>query len=136
MIGYVDAADGTGFNVFSNTIELKYTLAGDLNLTRTVTFADFAKLVANYGKPAHWDGGALTYGATVSFADFALLVANYGKQAVTSTTAAVVSAASAPAVAGGSHTDLLPHFSKVTHGRRRLRRDGINFRLPPRAQNY
>jgi hypothetical protein len=84
MIGYADSADGIVPGQPLNTIELKYTLGGDLNLTGLVNFASFAQLIANYGKPASWDGGALTYGATVSFADFALLVANYGKRAVTS----------------------------------------------------
>ena len=44
-----------------NTIELRYTLGGDLNLAGTVVFADFALVVANYGKPESWDGGAITY---------------------------------------------------------------------------
>jgi hypothetical protein len=81
MIGYADSADGTGTNPTPNTVELMYTLGGDLNLQGTVVFSDFAIVVANYGKPASWDTGAITYGTTVSFADFALTVANYGKQA-------------------------------------------------------
>jgi hypothetical protein len=84
MIGYADSADGVISGLPANTIELKYTLGGDLNLSGTVVFSNFALVVANYGKPAAWDTGAITYGTTVSFADFALTVANYGKQAVTS----------------------------------------------------
>ena len=105
MIGYVDSADGVVAGQPANTIELKYTLGGDLDLSGTVNFADFARLVANYGKPASWDGGAITYGDTVSFADFALLVSNYGKQAVTPTAlaASAVNAAafSSPISSGG-----------------------------------
>jgi hypothetical protein len=63
----------------ANTVELLYTLGGDLNLSGTVVFADYALVVANYQKQASWDGGAITYGSTVSFADFAMTVANYGK---------------------------------------------------------
>jgi hypothetical protein len=83
MIGYADSADGVVAAQPTNTIELRYTLAGDLDLSGTVTFAAFATLVSNYGKPTSWDGGALSYSSTVSFADFAMLVANYGKQATT-----------------------------------------------------
>jgi hypothetical protein len=94
MIGYADSADGVVAGQPANTIELKYTLGGDLNLSGTVNFADFALLVSNYGKPASWDGGAITYGATVSFADFALIVSNYGKSAVMSS----MTASAAPSV--------------------------------------
>jgi hypothetical protein len=87
MIGYADSADGVVAGQPPDTIELKYTLGGDLNLSGTVNFSNFALLIANYGKPAAWDGGAITYGNTVSFFDFALLVANYGKQAVTTVAA-------------------------------------------------
>jgi hypothetical protein len=105
MIGYADAVDGVIPSQPTNTIELKYTLGGDLNLAGTVTFNNFATLVSNYGKSASWDGGSLTYGTTVSFADFAMLVSNYGKQAVTMTdaTASAVNAALlAPLPAGRS----------------------------------
>jgi hypothetical protein len=85
LIGYADSADGMIVGQPANTVELKYTLGGDLNLAGTVVFADFALVVADFGKPAVWDTGAVTYGSTVSFADFALTVANYGKQAVTTT---------------------------------------------------
>jgi hypothetical protein len=80
MVGYVDAADGTKINPAPDTIELMYTLGGDLTLAGTVGPGDFATVVANYGKPAAWDTGAITYGQTVSFADFALTVANYGSR--------------------------------------------------------
>jgi hypothetical protein len=81
MVGYADSADHVVPAQPVNTIELKYTLGGDLNLTGTVNFNDFALLVANYGTPEPWDRGAITYGPTVSFADFALLVRNYSMSA-------------------------------------------------------
>jgi hypothetical protein len=89
MIGYADSADGIVPGQPVNTVELMYTLGGDLNLQGTVVFNDFALVVANYAKPAVWDTGAITYGTTVSFNDFALTVANYGKQANLSAIAAV-----------------------------------------------
>jgi hypothetical protein len=108
MIGYADSADGIVANQPSNTIELIYTLGGDLALAGTVNFADFARLVSDYGKPASWDGGALSYGATVSIADFALLVSNYGKQA--SLAASAVNAASVPPSTGSSAGDASPQL--------------------------
>jgi hypothetical protein len=96
MIGYADSADGVVAGQPANTIELRYTLGGDLTLSGTVNFDDFSKVVADYGKPAFWDGGAITYGSTVSFSDFALTVANYGRQAITSASLAAVNASAAP----------------------------------------
>jgi hypothetical protein len=93
MIGYADSSDGVVPGQPANTVELMYTLGGDLNLQGTVVFSDFAVVVANYGKPAVGDTGAITYGTTVSFADFALTVANYGKQANLSAIAAVSASA-------------------------------------------
>jgi hypothetical protein len=112
MIGYADSADGVVSGQPVNTVELNYTLGGDLNLAGTVNFTDFALVVANYGKPASWDTGAITYGTTVSFNDFAITVANYGKQAVSSTWTSV-SESSLGATAG--------HTTIAKHGGRRLR---------------
>jgi hypothetical protein len=95
QIGYADSADGIVPGQPANTVELMYTLGGDLNLQGTVVFSDFAVVVANFGKPAVWDTGAVTYDSTVSFADFALTVSNFGKQADLSGVAAASSAASA-----------------------------------------
>jgi hypothetical protein len=118
MIGYADSADGIVAGQPANTVEVKYTLGGDLNLSATVVFNDFALVVANYGKPAVWDGGAITYGATVSFADFALTVANYGKQAVTSAMLAAPAVNSAQVsasgtLAGDSSREIMPAADPV-----------------------
>jgi hypothetical protein len=128
MIGYADSADGTGTNTNTNTVELMYTLGGDLNLTGTVVFNGFALVVANYGKPAAWDTGAITYGATVSFADFALTVSNYGKQANLSVTAsaptsgatatASATASTWPLVVSTTATDNPKKLQKVQNRRR------------------
>jgi hypothetical protein len=116
MIGYADSTDGVVAGQPANTIELKYTLGGDLDLTGTVNFNDFARLVANYGKPADWDGGALSYGATVSFADFALLVSNYGKQAIATTfTAAAVNASESLKPASHTASHKLARSGPVVH---------------------
>jgi hypothetical protein len=104
MIGYADSADHVVSGQPANTIELKYTLGGDLDLNGTVNFSDYALIIANYGKPAAYDHGAITYDSTVSFADFAILVGNYGKQAITSASAIVSSAASVSSAAASTAT--------------------------------
>jgi hypothetical protein len=78
-IGYADYSDGRGVDTVPNSIELRYTVEGDLNLTGTVEFADFAVVVADYGTSQSWDGGTVLYDGTVSFNDFAIVVADYGK---------------------------------------------------------
>jgi hypothetical protein len=102
MIGYADSSDGVVAGQPLNTIELKYTLGGDLNLSGTVNFSNFATVVANYGNPAYWDGGAISYGATVSFADFSITIANYDKQATPSTSTTGAAITSSHSIASSS----------------------------------
>ena len=80
-IGYVDSADGSGINTVPNSIELKYTLYSDFNLTGTVGFPDLGKLAQNYGTNSGgtWDTGDWNYDGSVGFGDLALLARTYGK---------------------------------------------------------
>jgi hypothetical protein len=90
-IGYVDYADGTGINTVPNTIELKYTVAGDANLDGVVNASDALALARNYlvtGNGA-WDQGNFNYDTAVDLADAKILQANFG---MTLTAAAVGSA--------------------------------------------
>jgi hypothetical protein len=125
MIGYADSADGVVSGQPANTVELKYTLGGDLDLTGTVNFQDFSRLISNFGKPASWDGGALTYANVVSFNDFAIAVSNYGKQvAATTATPANSSAVPsrfAPAVLAPADTSPVTLSSTSTRPRNRLK---------------
>jgi hypothetical protein len=59
------------------------TLPGDANLSGTVDFNDFAKVVADYNKTGQgWAGGDFNNNGTVDFNDFAITVANYNKTPV------------------------------------------------------
>jgi hypothetical protein len=113
LIGYADSADGVIVGQPANTIELKYTLGGDLKLAGTVDFNDFATVVSNFGKPAAWDAGAITYGTTVGFADFAMIASNYGKQPTTGAIAAVSAAANASPVAPDSASSAITLKAKT-----------------------
>jgi hypothetical protein len=95
-IGWVDSADNTGFNTVSNSVELKYTMAGDANLDGVANSTDYSRLVANYKitPPAAgfaWDQGDFNFDRSVQFSDFAILAANYNV-ALSSITPAVVTA--------------------------------------------
>ena len=48
-IGYIDSADGSGFNTTPNSVELRYTLFGDTALVGSVGFADFMRMTQHYG---------------------------------------------------------------------------------------
>jgi hypothetical protein len=84
-VGAVDAGSiaGKALGLSSGTIELKYTLYGDINLAGVVNGNDFAILAGNFGKTVTggWEQGDLNYDGTVNGIDFALLAANFGKSA-------------------------------------------------------
>jgi autotransporter-associated beta strand protein len=82
-IGYADSADPNNpAGLVSDQIEIKYTLAGDLNLDGEVNGTDFSILAANFGKNViGWDQGDINYDGVVNGADFALLASNFGKTA-------------------------------------------------------
>ena len=86
-IGYADSADGAGINAVPNTIELKYTLAGDTNLDGVVNIADLVALTRNFGKPATWDTGDMNYDGSATQADFLAITRHFG-QAMPAPTAA------------------------------------------------
>jgi hypothetical protein len=78
-VGYADSADGLPANSTANTVELKYTLYGDTDLTGTVNFTSFMRLTQHFGQTnAGWDAGDFNFDGTVNTADFNLMAANYG----------------------------------------------------------
>jgi hypothetical protein len=93
-IGYADGSDGSGINPASDTIELKYTLAGDANLDGAVDSADAITMARNYLTPgkSNWDQGNFNYDSTINLSDAQILQPNFGKT-LTTTAAAVEAAA-------------------------------------------
>ena len=82
-VGYADSADsGNPAGLASGTIELKYTLLGDANLSGVVDGTDFGILAANFNKGVSgWDQGDFNYNNVVDGTDFGLMAANFNKGA-------------------------------------------------------
>jgi hypothetical protein len=82
-LGYADAADpGNPAGLASGTIEIKYTLLGDANLSGVVDGTDFGILAANFNKGVTgWDQGDFNYNNVVDGTDFGFLAANFNKGA-------------------------------------------------------
>lgn len=88
-LGFGDSADGVVPGLAANTILVRFTRVGDVNLDGTVDFADLVTVARNYGKTGqNWDQGDVNYDGTVGFDDLVAVSRNYGM------TAAVQSAAS------------------------------------------
>ena len=93
-IGYIDSADGTGYNTTPNSIELKYALYGDTNLDGTVNQVDQKNLHAHFRTTGDsWDEGDSNYDGAVNSVDQSLLADNLGMTLNSS----AASAAAAPA---------------------------------------
>jgi fibronectin-binding autotransporter adhesin len=82
-LGYADSADtGNPAGLSSGTIEIKYTLLGDANLSGVVDGTDFGIVAANFNKGvSRWDEGDFNYDNTVDGTDFGDLAANFNKGA-------------------------------------------------------
>ena len=82
-LGYADSADpGNPAGLSAGTIEIKYTLLGDANLSGVVDGTDFAILAANFNKGvSRWDQGDFNYDNVVDGTDFGDLAANFNKGA-------------------------------------------------------
>ncbi len=74
-----------GQNIDSTTIVMRYTTAGDANLSGNTDILDFNVLAANFGKTGMtWQKGDFDYDGTVNITDFNLLASSFG-QSVPST---------------------------------------------------
>jgi hypothetical protein len=82
-LGYADSADpGNPAGLSSGTIEIKYTLLGDANLSGVVDGTDFGIVAANFNKGVSgWDEGDFNYDGVVDGTDFGDLAANFNKGA-------------------------------------------------------
>ncbi len=91
-LGYADSADGYIAGQPANTIEIRYTVAGDTNLDRVVNLADAARMQSNFntsGFPS-WDRGNFNYDNSINSTDAVLLVRNYNAVATGSVAAPIV----------------------------------------------
>jgi autotransporter-associated beta strand protein len=104
-LGYADAADpGNPAGLSSGTIEIAYTLLGDVNLDGVVNGVDFGVLAANFNRGVSgWDQGDFNYDAVVNGVDFGELAANFNKGA---SGAAELAALDAFAAANGLLADV------------------------------
>ena len=82
-LGYADAADtGNPAGLSAGTIEIKYTLLGDVDLNGVVNGIDFGILAANFNKGvSRWDQGDFNYDGIVNGIDFGSLAANFNQGA-------------------------------------------------------
>jgi hypothetical protein len=95
-VGFADSADGIVTGLAANTIEIRYTLMGDVNLDQKVDAVDAVTMARNWngtGTPT-WDHGDFDYDATVSMADATLLQKNWNASMPALTAPAIVAAAS------------------------------------------
>ena len=68
-----------GHALDATTVLIRYTLAGDANLSGGVSIADFSILAANFNQSGRWATGDFNYSGTVEIGDFALLAANFNQ---------------------------------------------------------
>ena len=79
-LGLGDSADGIVAGLAADTILVKYTRYGDINLDGKVDFKDLVILSRNYGAAGTtWAQGDLNYDSKTDFSDLVLLSRNYGK---------------------------------------------------------
>ncbi|HSV14350.1 MAG TPA: hypothetical protein VLI90_08830, partial [Tepidisphaeraceae bacterium] len=76
------AGGALGYAIFGGTqVEVRFTLAGDATLDRSVGVGDLGALATNYGTTAGaiWGQGDFDYNGTVDVADLGKLATNYSK---------------------------------------------------------
>jgi hypothetical protein len=86
-VGYAEAStvlsatggNFAGVNVDGTAVLVRYTLAGDANLSGNVDIADFARLGAKFNQAGEWTDGDSNYNGQVEIGDFSLLAANFNR---------------------------------------------------------
>lgn len=87
-IGYAEAIDlFTTFpatflaqSIDDTAVLLRYTIAGDGNLDRSVNISDFSTLAANFNStPRRWSFGDFNFDQVVNISDFSILAANFNQ---------------------------------------------------------
>src|SRR5206468_5148700 len=106
-------------NVDGTAVLVKYTLAGDSNLDRTIDLTDFTFMAANFnGTNKSWLQGDYNYDGKVDLTDFTFLTSNFNRSlpaAAMSNVGTTVPEPAALAVYGATAAIAL------AHGRRRRR---------------
>lgn len=105
-----------GVTVDATSLLLRHTLAGDANLDRAVTIADFSVLAANFNQQAYWARGDFNYDLTTGIADFALLAANFNQSLPAEVARTPLPTPHGPTVALGWTTEYLDVAASIDTG--------------------
>jgi len=90
-LGFGDSADGIVPGLPANTLLVRWTRYGDVNLDGAVGFADLLTVARNYGKTGqNWDQGDMNYDGAVAFDDLVTVARNYGAIAALRPAAAII----------------------------------------------
>ena len=76
---FVAGGTGADASVDLNSILIRYTVMGDLNLDKTTSISDFIDLSANFNASGGWRQGDLNYDKLVTISDFIDLSSNFGQ---------------------------------------------------------
>jgi len=68
-----------GQTLDANSIIVRYTLIGDLNLDRSVSISDMIGLASNFGQAGSWSMGDMNYDGAITISDFIDLAANFNQ---------------------------------------------------------
>ena len=77
----LNSSPGTidGQSVDANSIVVRYTLIGDLNLDRSVSISDMITLASNFNQSGNWSMGDTNYDGSISIADFINLASSFNQ---------------------------------------------------------
>jgi fibronectin-binding autotransporter adhesin len=81
-VGYADGGDATdraNMGVAAGTVEIKYTVAGDANLSGGVDLSDLVIVASDFGDSgADWAEGDVNYDGNVDLSDLVIVASNFG----------------------------------------------------------
>ena len=117
-VGFADSVDGVVVGQPANTVEVRYTVMGDVNLDREVNSVDAIQMNRNYliAGRANWDQGNFNYDSNINLADAQILQKNYSVTASGSVTAADTSVKASTAVQATT-SDTGELFTSLTLGK-------------------